>query len=64
MVGQMISELSKFFTSFFLAIFLAVIAGRQLNKEIKNEDSDFLQITLDIFEAFNGHQDFEDYTEP
>ena len=55
MIGHMLSELSKFMMTFFLVIFLAVIVGRQLNQEVKNEDSDFLQITLDIFEAFNGH---------
>ena len=63
MIGHMSTELGKFTMTFLLVIFLSVFVGRQLNQEVKKENSDYLQIAIDIFESFNGHQDFQAYTE-
>ena len=64
MVSEMISELRKFIITFGLLIIAFIIVGRQLNREIKMEESSFFQIILDIFDGLNGKQDFDDFTYP
>lgn len=64
MVNEMISELRKFIITFGLLIVAFIIVGRQLNREIKIEESSFFQIILDIFDGLNGKQDFDDFTYP
>jgi len=41
MVSEMISELRKFIITFGLLIIAFIIVGRQLNREIKMEESSF-----------------------
>jgi hypothetical protein len=64
MVNQMISELKKFLITFGLPLGLFIIIGRQLNSELKIEAASFFQIILDIFDGFNGKQDFTQYQFP
>jgi len=64
MVNQMISELRKFLITFGLLIGLFIIIGRQLSSELKVKEASFFQIVLDIFDGFNGKQDFAQYKFP
>ena len=64
MVNQMISELKKFLITFGLPLGLFIIIGRQLNSELKIEAASFFQIILDIFDGFNGKQNFSQYQFP
>ena len=64
MVNQMISELKKFLITFGLPLGLFIIIGRQLNSELKIEPASFFKIILDIFDGFNGKQDFSQYQMP
>lgn len=64
MVNQMISEMQKFLVTFGMLIGGFIIVGRQLNEELKQNESSFFQIILDIFDGFNGKQNFEHYQYP
>jgi len=47
-----------------MLILAFIIVGRELNAELKTKESSFYQIILDIFDGFNGKQNFGDYTYP
>lgn len=64
MVNEMMGQLKMFIITFGMIIGGFIIVGRQLNEELKNEYSSFFQIILDIFDGFNGKQDFDDYQYP
>ena len=64
MIGYMMDEFKKFMITFGLLIGLFIIVGMQLTKELKRNESSVFQIVLDIFDAFNGKQDFDDFTFP
>ena len=64
MVNQMANELWKFLITFGMLIGGFIIVGRQLNAELKTEESSFFQIVLDIFDGFNGKQNFDHYQYP
>ena len=64
MMNQMVNELQKFIITFGMLIGGFVIVGRQLNEELKVEESSFFQIIKDIFDGFNGKQNFEHYQYP
>jgi len=64
MVNQMMNELQKFITTFGMLIGGFIIVGRQLNEELKTKESSFFQIILDIFDGFNGKQNFDHYKYP
>lgn len=61
MVNQMIGEMQKFLITFGMLLGGFIIVGRQLNEELKANESSFFQIILDIFDGFNGKQNFEHY---
>ena len=54
MATQMVTELQKFVITFGMLIGGFIIVGRQLNEELKVEESSFFQIIKDIFDGFNG----------
>jgi len=58
MLSQMMSELAKFFSTFGLIIGLFLLIGRLLSTELKQEPASFFEMFLDLFDAFNGNQDF------
>ena len=64
MIGYMMDEFKKFIITFGLLIGLFIVVGMQLTKELKQKDSSVFQIILDIFDAFNGKQNFDDFTFP
>jgi len=57
----MMGELWKFVITFGMLIGGFIIVGRQLNAELKTKESSFFQIALDIFDGFNGKQNFDHY---
>jgi len=61
MMNQMMNELYKFVLTFGMLLIGFIIVGRQLNSELKTKESSFFQITLDIFDGFNGKQNFDQY---
>jgi len=61
MMSQMMNELYKFILTFGMLLTGFIIVGRQLNSELKTKESSFFQIALDIFDGFNGKQNFDQY---
>lgn len=65
MLNQMMSELYRFFATFGLIIGLFLLLGRMLSSEVKIKNSkSFWENFLDLFNAFNGIVDFENFTLP
>jgi hypothetical protein len=64
MLSQMGNELLRFFSTFGLIIGLFLLIGRMLSEEFKFERAYFWQAFLDLFNAFNGNQEFANYTMP
>jgi hypothetical protein len=64
MLTQMGSELVRFFMTFGLVIILFLIIGRMLSSEFRFERAEFWQTFLDLFNAFNGNQEFGMFTMP
>jgi len=64
MLTMMQAELVKFFSTFGLIILIFVFIGRFLSTELKFESATFYEIILDLFNAFNGNQDFEVFKMP
>jgi len=61
MLGEMVIEMIKFFVTFFLIIGLFLLIGRMLLHEVKK---DKFYIFIDLFDAINGNQNFDDFTKP
>ena len=64
MLDQMTNELVRFFATFGLIIILFLLVGRMLSSELKEEHATFFQAFLDLFNAFNGNQEFEEFLAP
>lgn len=64
MLAQMKNELVRFFATFGLIIFLFLLLGRMLSSELKYEHVSFFEAFLDLFNAFNGQLDFNQFTIP
>jgi hypothetical protein len=64
MLTQMQAEILKFFMTFGIIIVMFVFIGRFLSSEIKEESSSYLEIVLDLFNALNGNQEFNNFTLP
>jgi hypothetical protein len=64
MLGQVKNELLKFFATFGLGIMLFLILGRILGIEIKPEHATYYEVFLDLFDAFNGNQNFMEFIKP
>jgi hypothetical protein len=64
MLDQMTNELIRFFATFGLIIVLFLLVGRMLSSELKEQHASFFQAFLDLFNAFNGNQEFDEFLEP
>ena len=58
------NELIIFFLTFGLVIAVFLLIGRMLSKVFKYESVSFFKAFIDIFNAFNGNIDFEEWTIP
>lgn len=58
------NEFSRFFATFGLIIGLFILIGRMLGNEIKNTESSFFVVFLDLFNAFNGNMNFTEFKMP
>mmetsp|Transcript_12107 Transcript_12107/g.18714 ORF Transcript_12107/g.18714 Transcript_12107/m.18714 type:complete len:214 (-) Transcript_12107:268-909(-) len=61
MMQEMVVAMMKFFATFSLIILIFLQVGRLCLHEIKN---DKFYIFIDLFDAINGNQDFDDFTKP
>mmetsp|Transcript_30418 Transcript_30418/g.46594 ORF Transcript_30418/g.46594 Transcript_30418/m.46594 type:complete len:246 (-) Transcript_30418:419-1156(-) len=61
MLQEMLSEMIKFFLTFGLIIAVFLMIGRLLLYELKK---DKFYIFIDLFDAINGNQNFDDFTKP
>jgi len=61
MLGEMFMEMVRFFVTFSLIIGLFVLIGRMLLHEVKK---DKFYIFIDLFDAINGNQNFDNFTKP
>ena len=64
MLQQMMNEFFRFFSTFGLIIGLFLLIGRMLSSELKMETASFFVIFLDLFNAFNGNMNAEEFTMP
>ena len=64
MMGYMISELKRFFTTFGIFIVLFIVVARLLNSKIYIHEESFYEITLYMFDGFNSNMDNDEYTSP
>ena len=64
MLQQMMNEFFRFFSTFGLIIGLFLLIGRMLSSELKMETASFFVIFLDLFNAFNGNMNSDEFTVP
>ena len=64
MLDSMKNEMIRFFVTFGLVIAVFLLLGRMLSNHFKHEPASFFQAFIDIFNAFNGNIDFEEWTKP
>lgn len=64
MLDQMKNELIRFFATFGLIIVSFLLVGRMLGSELKYENATFWEVFMDLFNAFNGNQNFADFKMP
>lgn len=64
MLDHIKNELIRFFATFGLMIGLFLLVGKLLNEQLKYESASFFQVFLDLFNAFNGNQDFNSFIAP
>lgn len=64
MLGEMVRELVRFFTTFGLIIMLFLLIGRFLSTELQNQITSYWFVFLGLFDAFNGKPYFNNYSRP
>jgi len=60
----MMDELIRFFATFGLAIGLVLVVGNLIGSDLKEGNTSVYFLFLDLFNAFNGNQEFIDFKLP
>lgn len=60
----MMTEFSRFFLTFGLIIITFLLIGRMLGSELKEVHAGFLDMFLDLFNAFNGNMNSSEFKMP
>mmetsp|Transcript_30411 Transcript_30411/g.46587 ORF Transcript_30411/g.46587 Transcript_30411/m.46587 type:complete len:375 (-) Transcript_30411:1435-2559(-) len=64
MLQIMAEELIRFFSTFGIVILLMILVGHTIGTDLKEGGATIYELSLDIFDAFNGNHNFEDYLFP